>query len=64
MSNKVHHYLDWGDITVTFTIPKGKRYIIVSTDRLTEFLKQEQWNGHLPDSVNVEELVQVIARNL
>lgn len=64
MSEKVHHILNWDDITVTFSIPKGKRFIIVSTDRLAEFLKQEQWNGHFPDSVNVEELVQEIARKL
>lgn len=53
--------LDWGDILLTIQIPKGKRVIIVSPERLSEILKREQWNGHLPDSVNVEKLVQVIA---
>lgn len=53
--------LDWGDVLLTIQIPKGKRIIIVSPKRLSEILKREQWNGHLPDSVNVEELVRVIA---
>lgn len=53
--------LDWGDVLLTIQIPKGKRIIIVSPERLSEILKREQWNGHLPDSVNVEELVRVIA---
>lgn len=52
--------LDWGDVLLTIQIPKGKRVIIVSPERLSEILKREQWNGHLPDSVNVEELVRVI----
>lgn len=53
--------LDWGDVLLTIQIPKGKRVIIVSPERLSEILKREQWNGHLPDNVNVEELVRVIA---
>lgn len=54
-------FLDWGDVLLTIQVPKGKRIIIVSPERLSEILKREQWNGHLPDSVNVEELVRVIA---
>lgn len=53
--------LDWGDVLLTIQVPKGKRIIIVSPERLSGILKREQWNGHLPDSVNVEELVRVIA---
>lgn len=56
--------LDWGDILLTIQIPKGKRVIIVSPERLSEILKREQWNGHLPESVNIEELVRVIAGDI
>lgn len=56
--------LNWGDLQITVSVPKGKRVIIISTERLAEVLRKEQWNGNLPESVNVKELVQVIARQI